>query len=131
MKIKPINYIENPTYDTKNDPENVIGDDIEQWWTRKAMGEISDMVAKTREYGGSGKALDLIGIGRDLAAVAGREVDDQEATEIGIWFYIRGKVGRAMAAVADGRLPSDDTIHDLLVYGRMLQRVRETGVWEL
>lgn len=103
---------------------------LQGWWVDKAEAEISDMLKKTGEYGGQGRALDLIGIGQDLAHAAGRgAVGDAEATELGIWFYIRGKVGRAMAAISDGRMPSDDTVHDLLVYGRMIQRTREAGGW--
>lgn len=104
--------------------------DLERWWQHKSKMEISDMLAKAGEYGGKGRALDLIGIGQDLSHAAGRgTVGDAEATELGIWFYIRGKVARAMAAIADGRMPSEDTLHDLIVYGRMIQRTREFGGW--
>lgn len=105
---------------------------LEEWWVAKARAEIEDMTAKTAEYGGGGRAHDLIGIGNDLAQAMGRTgstVSDDEATELGIWFYLRGKMGRAMAALIDGRMPSDDTIHDILVYARMVQRTREVGGW--
>lgn len=116
----------------ENVQETFAPQSLEEWWVAKARAEIEDMTAKTAEYGGGGRAHDLIGIGNDLAQAMGRTgsvVGDDEATELGIWFYLRGKMGRAMAALIDGRMPSDDTIHDILVYARMIQRTREVGGW--
>jgi hypothetical protein len=45
-----------------------------------------------------------------------------------LW-YALGKVARAVAAYREGRLPSDDTLHDLSVYAMMARRIRQTGRW--
>lgn len=99
------------------------------WWRAQAETEIEMVVAKAIEYGGAGASIDLIDIGRDLARIAGREVGDEEATELGIYFYLRGKLSRWTAAVMEGRRVSDDTLTDLGVYVRMAQRTREVGGW--
>jgi hypothetical protein len=49
--------------------------------------------------------------------------------ELAIAFYAYGKLSRIIGAISDGRRPSDDCWHDLGVYARMAQRVRETGDW--
>lgn len=95
------------------------------WWMDLAEEEVRRVVPKAVEYG----ALDLIQIGHDLALTAGRQVTDEEAAEMGIYFYIRGKLARWTDAIARGDRPSDDTLHDLGVYVRMAQRVRHSGGW--
>lgn len=95
------------------------------WWLHKASQEASAVVPKAAEYG----ATDLRDIGRDLADCMGREVTDEEATELGIFFYLRGKVARWVDAVKRGDRPSNDTIYDIGVYCRMAQRNRDVGSW--
>lgn len=95
------------------------------WWMDKANEEASAVVPKAVEYG----ATDLRDIGRDLADCMGRTVTDQEATELGIFFYLRGKLSRWVDAVKRGDRPSDDTIYDIGVYCRMAQRNRDAGGW--
>lgn len=110
----------------------VTGDELTDWWLNKAEAEVKPMVDKALEYGGRGAAIDLIEIGRDLFRIAGREPDeytDADATEMGIYFYLRGKFGRWQAAVLEGRTVSDDTLHDIGIYVRMAQRAREVGGW--
>lgn len=103
--------------------------ELTSWYVAQARGEIEQLTAKMAEYGGAGRAVDLIQIGQDLAAIGGREVDDEEAAELGVYFYLRGKLSRWTAALLEGRRVSDDTLHDIGVYVRMAQRIRKTGGW--
>lgn len=110
-------------------PEPTLAAELAAWWRATAEAEIDAVVAKATEYGGEGSAIDLLDIGYDLARVAGREVDDEEAMELGMYFYLRGKVSRWTAAIMEGRRVSDDTLHDIGVYVRMAQRSRQVGGW--
>lgn len=98
---------------------------LTEWWMDKAEEEVRRTVPKAVEYG----ALDLIQIGQDLAATAGREVSDEEAAELGVYFYLRGKMARWTDAIISGRRVSDDTLFDIGVYVRMAQRIRDAGGW--
>jgi len=111
-----------------------------QWWVDRARAEVEPMIAKAREYGGGGRAIDLIELGRDLHAagvrIPGYGVDakdhlspDARYAELGIYFYIKGKFARWQAAIIEGRPVSDDTLLDIGIYVRMLQRIREVGGW--
>lgn len=99
------------------------------WWEKISKAEVDMVAGKAVEYGGNGAAIDLIQIGQDLAAISGRTVDDQMATEYGIYFYVRGKFARWTAAMVEGRPVSYDTLLDLGIYIRMAQRNREVGGW--
>lgn len=99
--------------------------ELEGWWRSQAEKEIDATVAKTIEYKGG----DLDVIGYELARLQGRSVTREEAFELGIYFYLRGKVGRWMSAIENGQRVSDDTIFDIAVYTRMVQRVRTNGAW--
>lgn len=98
---------------------------LTEWWMDKAEEEVRQVVPKAVEYG----ALDLVQIGQDLALTMKRTVTDAEAAELGIYFYLRGKLARWTDAVITGRQVSDDTLHDIGVYVRMAQRVRDAGGW--
>jgi hypothetical protein len=104
-------------------------DELTSWYIGQARSEIEQLTAKMVEYGGAGRAVDLIQIGQDLAAISGREVGDEEAAELGVYFYLRGKLSRWTAALLEGRRVSDDTLHDIGVYVRMAQRIRLKGGW--
>lgn len=106
-------------------PPSVLAGELRTWWLELAGAEAERVVPKAVEYG----ATDLRDIGRDLAAISGRKVTDEEATELGIYFYLRGKLSRWTDAVIRGDRPSDDTLHDLGVYVRMAQRTRSHGGW--
>jgi uncharacterized coiled-coil protein SlyX len=110
---------------------------LEEWWMSKAAAEVEPLIAKMTEYGGEGRAVDLLEIGRDLVA-AGVKVPGEPNTpneleaawaELGVWFYVRGKLARWQAAVTEGRRVSDDTLYDIGIYVRMAQRIREAGGW--
>jgi hypothetical protein len=99
---------------------------VTNWWIDLAHEEADHAVAKAVEYG----STDLIEVGRTLALVMQREgLSDQEHTELGIYFYLIGKIARWTDAVRDGRLPSDDTLADIGIYVRMSQRNRFAGGW--
>jgi hypothetical protein len=98
---------------------------LENWWLDLANEEIRRVVPKAVEYG----STDLIDIGRMLARAMKRTVSDEEAAELGIYFYLVGKMARWSDAVKEERLVSDDTLHDIGVYVRMAQRVRAVGGW--
>lgn len=104
---------------------SALAADLGSWWEGKARDEIERTVPKAVEYG----STDLVDIGRDLARCAGREVTDEEAAELGIYFYLRGKLARWTDAVIRGVRVSDDTLFDIGVYVRMAQRVRSHGGW--
>lgn len=98
---------------------------LTEWWMTQAEDEIARTVPKAIEY----SAVDLQDIGNDLARTMGREVSDEEAAELGVFFYLRGKVARWVGAVMAGQRVSDDTLFDIGVYVRMVQRIRESGSW--
>ena len=122
-----------PTEALMSDPEklaealtpNALENLLTEWWMDKAEEEVRRTVPKAIEYG----STDLAQIGHDLAAMAGRKVGDEEAAELGIMFYARGKMSRWIDAVIRGDRVSDDTLFDLGVYVRMAQRVRDAGGW--
>lgn len=113
------------------EPQVHWADELRQWWNRTADCDISSSLDKIVAYGGSGAAYDLIATGHDLAAMNGRKVDDSEAIELGIAFYLSSKVNRWMAAIIDGRRPSDDTLLDIVFYGMMARRNRAVGGWPI
>lgn len=105
---------------------------LRKWWIDLAREEVEKVVPKAIEYG----ATDLVEIGRHLleagVAVApgwGTEAVGAIQAELGVYFYIVGKMARWADAVAHGRQVSDDTLHDIGVYVRMAQRIRAAGSW--
>ena len=115
----------------QDEPRMHWADELRQWWNGTADRDISSSLDKIVAYGGSGAAYDLIATGHDLAAMNGRKVDDSEAIELGIAFYLSSKVNRWMAAIIDGRRPSDDTLLDIVFYGMMARRNRAVGGWPI
>ena len=98
---------------------------LEQWWWDQATREISATIPKVEEYG----STDLVEIGRTMATNMGREVTDEEAAELGVYFYLIGKMARWTDAIRRKTRPSDDTLFDIGVYIRMTQRIRDSGGW--
>lgn len=99
--------------------------ELRGWWYDTADKEIGQTVKKAIEYG----STDLIDIGLMLARTMKRTVTEEEAAELGIFFYLIGKLARWQSAIERGDRPSDDTLMDLGVYVRMAQRVRSAGGW--
>lgn len=97
---------------------------VADWWSDTAAGDLDAFLPKLQEYGSN----DLIDCGRALALVAGwNGLDDGQCAEIGVFFYLYGKMSRWAEALANRRRPSDDTLHDVTVYSMMARRIRETG----
>lgn len=100
---------------------------LAHWWRKTTEAEIQMLLPKVEEY----SAYDLELIGTVMAETIGWEGEPTsgEATEIGISFYVLGKMGRVMGAIREGRLPSEDTWMDLAVYSRMALRAKQAGSW--
>lgn len=115
------------------------GDNLQDWWMEGARAEIEPMIRKMEEYGGNGRAQDLVDMGRRLYeagvklpgqyVVDIRDAEDSQFIELAIYFYVMGKLGRWTAAINEGRAVSDDTLKDIVIYTKMLQRTREVGGW--
>lgn len=100
--------------------------DLRRWWIYLTQDELDATIPKAVEY----SSVDLMEYGRTLGLVMGREqLTDEEATEIGIWGYLVGKIARWTGAIKEGRRPSDDTLTDISVYCKMAQRTRAVGGW--
>jgi hypothetical protein len=100
-------------------------DPVVLWWIRMAAQEAQATVAKAREYG----SAELQYAGHVIGRIGGRDTNPAEAMELQIFHYCLGKMGRWTAAVTRGQQVSDDTLFDMGVYCRMVQRIRETGQW--
>jgi hypothetical protein len=125
--------------------DQAAAQDLRAWWLDLASEEVEPMIAKALEYaGGSDRDSNLVKLGEQMIAAGVLPVDyelpepsvykgdDQYnayAAELAIYFYVQGKMARWAAAVAAGRPVSDDTILDIGVYARMVQRIRATGGW--
>lgn len=109
-----------------------LADQIVEWWERVSRTDAAAAAAKSTEYGGAGAALDLVWLGEQLAdmqpSVDG-SAGPQEAIELGIFFYLLGKMARWKAAILEGRAVSDDTIKDIHTYAMMARYNREHGSW--
>lgn len=106
------------------------------WWEQTANDEVAGLLGKMVEYGGLSRATDLTEIGRHMVE-AGVEIpigisqEDVEGwlQELGVYFYLVGKMARWSAAIKEGRSVSDDTLLDIGIYVRMAQRIRAVGGW--
>lgn len=114
------------------DSKQSMARQLETWWHEQAQQEVELVVPKAIEYGGKGRAVDLLDTGRDLLRAQGVDDDkitDEWATEVGIYFYLRGKISRWTAALVEGKRVSDDTLLDISIYCRMARRNRDVGGW--
>lgn len=114
-------------FDARHDSPKPLAAVLNDWWLENATQAIELVVPKAVEY----SAIDLIEYGRTLALVMGLDhaVSEEEATEIGIWGYLVGKVARWTGAIKEGRRVSDDTIFDIKIYATMAERTRAVGGW--
>lgn len=104
----------------------LLADSIRDWWIERSRQEVESVAPKAIEYG----ATDLAEIGRTMGLILGRtNMSHEEATEVGIYFYVLGKMARWTAAIREGRRVSDDTILDMGIYIKMQQRNRDVGGW--
>lgn len=94
---------------------------LDKWWREHAAAESASMIAKLDEYGTG----DLREIGQRLAALAGwKNCTTQQAYELGVMFYLIGKMQRVITATELQRAASDDTWHDIAVYAKMVLAAR-------
>lgn len=106
--------------------EEQLRQELTDWWMTLAQHEVDQVIPKAIEYGASD--LDVMASAMVLLLPKDRR-DRRIGLEMAVAFYALGKVARLFGAFEEGKLPSDDTWHDLGVYCRMAQRIRETGAW--
>lgn len=121
---QPVHEPREPREEPKADPRVK---ELEDWWIDRASVEAAGAVPKAIEYGSNS----LKGQGLLVARLQGREgtISDEEALELGCFIYTFGKMQRWCDAVLRQERPSNDTIHDIAVYTKMTQRIRDTGSW--
>lgn len=100
-------------------------EELMNWWVELGHKDAQLVTQKYQEYGNTA----LLEVGQQLADVMGREVNKAEAQELGIWFFMVGKMARWKTALLRGVSPSKDTLDDLAVYATMARRVHEKGGW--
>jgi hypothetical protein len=90
---------------------------LDKWWREHAADESTNMIAKLDEYGTG----DLHEIGVRLAEMAKwTNPTRQQTYELGVMFYLIGKMQRVITASHLERDASDDTWHDIAVYAKMV-----------
>lgn len=97
---------------------------LADWWEAETKAELESVIPKAIEYG----SADLKVIGYALSQMIG-EPKGVTPDELGIAFYVLGKVARLVGGYADGRKPSDDTWHDIAIYTKMAQFARKHDGW--
>lgn len=130
-----LNPPKTPTADTPMNlgpDESARLDALMDWWMHESERDASECLAKLIEYGSAD--FDIMAHG--MLATSGGKWDgapEEERLRIGremaVMFYLQGKVARAFGAFQKGRLPSDDTLDDIVRYGVMMRRIRQTGAW--
>lgn len=105
---------------------------LADWWMDEAHKEAQETAMKAIEYGSAdlkvmGEAMLTLlpNLGTGLSV----EQRQQVGQELGIAFYVLGKVARLFGAYEQGRMPSDDTWFDLSIYPKMVRRIRQVGEW--
>ncbi len=96
--------------------------DITKWWREVTDDDLCRYLAKRTEYG----SFDLSILGDVLQRTMDDEALKIDANEeIGITFYMLGKLARVLSAYKEGRVPSDDTWDDLAIYAMMGRMARK------
>lgn len=103
--------------------------ELRAWWLDQASNEVEPLISKAIEYGGNGRDANLDRLGQQMINAGVEPQAGGSPAELAIYFYVQGKMSRWAAAVAAGQAVSDDTLYDIGIYARMLQRIRETGGW--
>ena len=98
---------------------------LDAWWRDDTEVELAGVMPKAIEYGSS----DLRLMGQAMLMFMPQCEGKVDAEELAIAFYALGKTARLIGAYVDGRVPSEDTWHDLAVYAKMAKRVRAVGQW--
>jgi len=103
---------------------------IVEWWRLISDQDAQAAATKTAEYGGGGAAVDLVWLGEQLIDMNVAQWPNQASPiELGIFFYLLGKMARWKAAILEGRPVSDDTLKDITTYAMMVRFQREHGSW--
>ena len=117
-------------------PEEKLHLELEQWWLDQAHTEVAQVIPKAIEYGGASRDHNLIAMGQSivnagfpLPAGLSEQSKSEFLAELAIYVYIQGKLARWGAALNSGRFVSDDTVYDIGIYTRMVQRIRDAGGW--
>lgn len=122
--------LEEEVKDPREDPAT-MADLIRQVWEGLNAHEVARVMPKAVEYGAAD--LEIMGfvLGMTLNSPRAREREwtPSELQELASAFYALGKIARAFGAYAEGKLPNEDTWHDLGVYARMVQIIRLRGGW--
>lgn len=105
--------------------------ELVEWWISTATDDLLSAVPKAHEYGGSqGGSADLRLIGANLAELTQREgVPSAILQEMGVWFYVQGKVARLISNYQHGEPGKADTWLDTSIYSMMARRLQATGQW--
>lgn len=99
---------------------------VTDWWMKLATDEVAAVVPKAVEYGSS----DLEVMAQAMLMLVPKDKRSKSlGLEMAVAFYALGKVARLFGSYERGEPASDDTWHDLGVYCRMGQRIREVGSW--
>lgn len=96
--------------------------ELRQWWVATAQQDFDDYYKKSVEYG----SCDLDLMGEAISHIQGEISGVFDGHERAIGFYLFGKLARMVGAWAKGKEPSDDTVHDIVVYAMMI-RLRRRG----
>lgn len=109
-------------------------DELLHWMINTITGDFNAIIPKIQEYG----AVDLELMGKALleygpvgAGKGENWIDISTGMENAVIFYLMGKVGRCVSAIAAGGKPSDDTLMDITIYSLMVRYIRVHGVWGL
>lgn len=108
------------------DQRNEMAAELEAWWADTATLDAEKVIPKAAEYGSG----DLKEIGQTMAKIAKMgDLSEAQATELGIYYYVVGKLARWTSAIERGDQVSDDTLLDLTTYLMMVRRTRDAGGW--
>ena len=111
---------------TVADSHDRVARALQAWWADTTARDAELVVPKAVEYG----STDLAEIGFTMAGILGvKDIGSEEATELGIYFYVVGKMARWTSAIQRGDRVSDDTLLDLTTYTLMARRNRDVGGW--
>lgn len=120
------------TPDQREQDVQAVVDTLTDWWLTTAQKDVQACARKAAEYGSVDLELmgaAMLAMNPELWAAAPADERAKAGTEMAIAFYISGKVARLIGAFQQGRLPSEDTIADLVVYSMMLRRAHTAGSW--
>jgi hypothetical protein len=99
--------------------------ELMEWWKEQTEAELTMLLPKVSSYG----AVDLEIIGHAMAGIAGLELTVSQTEQMGIAFYLLGKVTRILSSLQAGQQPNPDSWTDAAVYARMGLRANENGSW--